>query len=379
MRPFVAMQVAFGLVVLFVGGLLVLSFGRLSSVNPGFAASDVLLVNMETVRRVDAVEQRAALFQVLDRLKAVPGVQSVSFAEFNILGRAWTHNVRPPGNPHDDIEATVQPVGPEYFETLRIPVLAGRGFVARDMAENATAVVINEAYAARYFGREPALGRTLEARFADERRRPRRRRRRRKHEIRPSQAASTYGVHPVMQRGSGTFTYGSRADPVTLAVRLRDEVRAANPLFRVTTVMPQSAVVDQTLLRERLLALLSGFFAVVGLVLAAVGLYGVLSYSVVQRTREIGIRVALGARQLGVVRTVLTDIGKAAFGGAVFGLAGGLYLARFIEALLFEVTPHDFWSLTLPLATLFTTAAVAAILPAARAARVDPVIALRYE
>ena len=99
-------------------------------------------------------------------LKAVPGVQSVSFAEFNILGRAWTHNVRPPGNPHDDIEATVQPVGPEYFETLRIPVLAGRGFVARDMAENATAVVINEAYAARYFGREPALGRTLEARFA---------------------------------------------------------------------------------------------------------------------------------------------------------------------------------------------------------------------
>jgi ABC-type antimicrobial peptide transport system permease subunit len=114
-------------------------------------------------------------------------------------------------------------------------------------------------------------------------------------------------------------------------------------------------------------------------VLAAVGLYGVLSYSVVQRTREIGIRVALGARQLGVIRTVLTDIGNAAFIGAVFGLAGGLYLARFIETLLFEVTPHDFWSLTLPLATLFATAALAAILPAARAARVDPVIALRYE
>ena len=155
MRPFVAMQVAFGLVVLFVGGLLVLSFGRLSSVNPGFAASDVLLINMETVRRVEAVEQRAALFQVLDRLKAVPGVQSVSVAEFNILGRAWTHNVRAPGNQRDDIEATVQPVGPEYFETLRIPVIAGRGLVARDMADNATAVVINEAYAARYSAGSP--------------------------------------------------------------------------------------------------------------------------------------------------------------------------------------------------------------------------------
>ena len=299
--------------------------------------------------------------------------------EFNVLGRAWTHNVRAPGNPHDDIEATVQPVGPEYFETMRIPVLAGRGFVARDMAEQATAVVINEAYAARYFGREPALGRTLEARFAMNDG---------VHEVVGVVANTRYDLRkppaptvyiPLTQRGNGTAHVRVAGDPVTLAVRLREEVRAANPLLRVTTVMPQSAVVDQTLLRERLLALLSGFFAVVGLVLAAVGLYGVLSYSVVQRTREIGIRVALGARQSGVVRTVLTDIGKAAFMGAVFGLAGGLYLARFVETLLFEVTPHDFWSLTLPLATLFTTAALAAILPASRAARVDPVIALRYE
>jgi ABC-type antimicrobial peptide transport system permease subunit len=147
----------------------------------------------------------------------------------------------------------------------------------------------------------------------------------------------------------------------------------------VTSVTSQSALVDRTLLRERLLALLSGFFALVALVLAAVGLYGVLSYSVAQRTREIGIRVALGARQLRVVRTVLAEVGGATLAGAVCGLAGALYLSRFVQALLFEVTPLDFWSLALPLGALLLAAVLAAALPALRVARVDPVIALRYE
>ena len=149
--------------------------------------------------------------------------------------------------------------------------------------------------------------------------------------------------------------------------------------MRVTTITSQAAAVERTLLRERLLALLAGFFALVGLVLVAVGLYGVLSYSVVQRTHEIGIRIALGARQLRVVRTVAADAGGAVLVGATAGLAGGLYLARFVEALLFEVTPFDFWSLALPLATLLLAAALAATVPALRAAHVDPVVALRNE
>ena len=377
MRPFMAMQVAFSLIVVFVGGLLVLSFARLSSVNPGFASSDVLLVSLDTVRRVEPAERRAALFQVLDRIRSVPGVQAVSAAEFNILGRAWTHEVRVPGTLQETIEATVQPVTPGYFETMKIPILAGRGFDERDMAEKATAVVINEAYAGRYFGHGPAVGRTLEARFAQADG---------THEVVGIVADTRYDLRkppaPIVYlpiRGNGTVQARIVGDLSAMGARLREEVRAANPLFRVTTVMSQSAVIDQTMLRERLLALLSGFFAVVGLVLAAVGLYGVLSYSVVRRTREIGIRVALGARQSGVIRTVLSDIGSAAAVGAVIGLGTGLYLARFVEALLFEVKPHDFWSLALPLATLLITASLAAILPAARAARVDPVVALRYE
>ena len=134
-----------------------------------------------------------------------------------------------------------------------------------------------------------------------------------------------------------------------------------------------------TLVRERLLALLSGFFALVGLVLTAVGLYGTLSYAVVQRTREIGIRVALGARAVGAVRSVLADTARTTLIGAACGLAGGLYASRFVETMLFEVAARDVWSLALPLGTLLLTAFVAAAVPAWRAARVDPVIALRNE
>ncbi len=265
---------------------------------------------------------------------------------------------------------------------MNIPLLAGRVFVAGDMdpAGSASAIV-NEAFAAQYFGREQPVGRTFEARFAET------------SEAGPQEvvgvvADTRYDLRkpavpiiyiPLRLRNTGTVHVRVAGNPVTLAARLREEVRAASPAFRVSTISTQSAVVDRTLLRERLLALLSGFFALVGLVLAAVGLYGVLSYSVVQRTREIGIRVALGARQLGVIRTVLAEAGGAALAGAAFGLAGAVYLSRFVEALLFEVTPLDFWSVALPLGTLLLAAVLAAALPALRVARIDPVVALRYE
>jgi putative ABC transport system permease protein len=383
MRPFVAIQVAFGLVVLFVGSLLVLSFTRLSGVNPGFATSNVLLFSLETAQRVDANQQRTALLQVLERLRLVPGVEAASSADYNVLGRAWTYYIRVPGTQYETFEATMAPVTDGFLETMNIPMRAGRAFVRRDMDTGAApALVVNEAFAQRYFGREPALGRRIEARFgtdndnaqdyeivgvaADTR-----------HDLRKPAAPTVYIL--MAQGRNGTVHVRVAGDAAALTSRLREEIRAASPLFRVTTVRSQAAAVDQTLIRERLLALLSGFFALVGLVLAAVGLYGVLSYSVVQRTREIGIRVALGARRLGVVRTVVAEAGRPALVGAGFGLAGGLYLSRFVESLLFEVTPVDFWSVALPLGTLLLTALLAAALPALRAARVDPVVALRYE
>jgi ABC-type antimicrobial peptide transport system permease subunit len=149
--------------------------------------------------------------------------------------------------------------------------------------------------------------------------------------------------------------------------------------MKLSDVTSQSAIVANTMLRERLLALLSGFFALVSLSLAAVGLYGVLSYSVVQQTREIGIRIALGAAERAVIRTVLGSVWTYVFAGIAVGLAAGLWLARFVTALLYEVTPRDASSIAAPIAVLLVVALVASLLPARRAARVDPIVALRDE
>ena len=272
------------------------------------------------------------------------------------------------------------PVTPGYFETMQIPLLAGRTFIRGDLdTEDPTVVIVNESFAKRYFGREPAVGRLLDVRFgrtqvpkevvgivADVR-----------YDLRKPPAPAIYMLLPL--DSFQTLHVRVADDATTIAPRLREEVRAATPLLRVTSVTSQTAMVNRTLVRERVLALLSAFFALVGLVLTAVGLYGTLSYAVVQRTREIGIRVALGARALGAVRSVVADTARTTLIGAACGLAGGLYTARFVETMLFEVAALEVWSLALPLGMLLLTALVAAAVPAWRAARVDPVIALRNE
>jgi ABC-type antimicrobial peptide transport system permease subunit len=147
----------------------------------------------------------------------------------------------------------------------------------------------------------------------------------------------------------------------------------------MTDVTAQSTLVDNTLVQERVLALLSGFFSTVAIVLVGVGLYGVLSYSVVQRTREIGIRLALGARPLGVVGLVVSEVSWVTALGLSVGLAGGIAAARFITALLYEVKPSDFWSVAAPLICLLVACTLSVVPAALRATRIDPITALRYE
>jgi putative ABC transport system permease protein len=164
-----------------------------------------------------------------------------------------------------------------------------------------------------------------------------------------------------------------------LLPQLRTELSRVDPALEIGDVSDQKVLVDNAMLKERLLALLAGFFALVTLALAVIGLYGVMSYSVVQRTREIGIRVALGAQVISVLRSVLTDVLVVTALGLLTGLGGGMLLARFVRTLLYEVTPYDVTSVVLPIAVLLAAALAAAFLPARRAARVDPIEALRYE
>jgi len=381
LRHFVAIQIAFGLMVLFVGGLLVQSFARLSNVNPGFVSSNLLVLSLETVERVDAERQRAALLEVLPQLRTVAGVQVVSATEFGALGRPWTHVMAIPGTANARLESSVMPIAPRYFEAMQVPIVAGRPFGDADMIPGAGAVIVNQAFATRFFGDVPALGRTLDTRFGNnDGEAP--------HEIVGVAADTKYDLRrppapiiylPLSERGTSTVLVRAAVPGQTLIPRLREAIPSANPLFRVGNVRTQAPVVGETLLRERLLASLSGFFAAVGLALVAIGLYGVLSYSVVQRTREIGIRVALGSGQLGVVQAMLVGVAIPTVLGIAAGLAGGLYLSRFVRTLLFEVEPMAPWSLLLPFALLALAAMLAAAVPALRAARVDPVVALRHD
>ena len=330
--------------------------------------------------------------ELLDSVRALPGVQSAGISAFGLFsGNGWSDTVIIPGRAPDSFEVTILPVTPGFFRTMGMRMTAGRDLTRRDVGNQSDSVVVNEAFARRYFPGENPLGK----RFF----RPESRAAYRDYAsagrsgypqrivglVRDAHYSSvrepadpTYYI-PLNQNWVTSLAVRTAGNPLHAVPLVRDAVRAFGHSLQPAEVTLQSTLVNDALIRERLLAVLSGFFAVVALVLAAIGLYGVLSYSILRRTREIGIRMALGAQRTSIVRLISWDVALVTAIGMGAGFVGGKPLAHFLSKLLYEVKPTDLASIGLPLAVLLAAAAVAGVRPTLRAVRIDPAAALREE
>jgi predicted permease len=392
LRPLVATQVAFSLAVLFLATLLLTSFARLATVDPGFVAEGVQLASVDLVDEADALRARDTTYRLVEQVRAMPGVTAAGLSRWPLFsGSGWDGTVLVDGRRPNDADVNFLEVTPGFIDALRIRLLAGRDLVRADFDAGSESVLVNQTFTRLFLGGGSPLGRRF---TRPERSRTNAPTLQRPHQVvglvsdakyndlRETAPPTIYlplGVRDEPTADGGALAIRSRLPQRALAERVRAAAATMTPKMKLSDVTSQSTIVANTMLRERLLALLSGFFALVSLSLAAVGLYGVLSYSVVQQTREIGIRIALGAAERAVIRTVLGSVWTYVFAGIAVGLAAGLWLAQFVTALLYEVRPRDASSIAAPIAVLLVVALVASLLPARRAARVDPMVALRDE
>jgi len=375
----IAAQAAFCFLVCFVTGQFVATFDRLAHQPTGFVAERLL--TLETVTHNN--EPSIYWDEVRQHLQAVNGVESVAICGWALMtGNGWSDNIWLNGQP-DNKESYFLAVSPGWLETMRIPLIDGRDFREQD-AYPGTAIV-NEAFARRYSDGQNPVGRTFEKMENDKRARFQvvgYVRDVRYRNMREPILPTVYVPLDARAKGAdwATFIVRTRsADPLALASVLRREVPRARPELRVANIRTQTELVEQHTVRERLLAMLSLFFAAVALVLAGVGLYGVLTYSVLRRRREIGIRMALGAPSVAVARRIAAEVFSMLALGAVIGLIAGLASQHYLENLLYQVKGTDPMMLGLPALTIFVGALLAALRPVIHAVRIDPAVTLREE
>jgi putative ABC transport system permease protein len=388
-RLLVVSELALALVLLISAGLLIKSFVRLQSVPAGFNPENVLTlrIQLSSGRYNDRALRTAFFRDLLTRIRTLPGVQSVgavAFLPLDGLGSATSFSVvgQPPPPPGQEPVCDVRVVHPGYFATMGIPLLRGRNFNSSEEVQSANVVLINETLAQQMFPGEDPIGKKLVIEMSDENppdeiigvvgdv----------KHygldtEVRPM----TYWPHPRFPYPFLSVVVRTQGDPLQLVGAVRHEVQAMDPAQPIADVRPMEQLVANSVARPRFNMLLLGIFAAVALVLAAVGIYGVMAHSVVQRTHEIGIRLALGARPKDVVRLVVGSGLALAVGGVALGLAGAFALTRLLASLLFATQPTDPVTFVSVVGVLLAVALVACWVPARRAARVDPMVALRYE
>ena len=378
-------QLGLSLVLLIVAALFVRSLREAVTFDPGFAAQNLLIASME-MRGTGLNRQQAQNFYdyAMERIGTLPGVESVTLTRtIPISGGGQRRGFRFEGyqpQPNEDTETNTNVVGRDYFRTMGIPILQGRDFNLQDREGSVRVVVVNEELARRYFSGQDPIGKRLymgsenqileivgiarNARYRNLREQP-----------------LPFIYLPLAQEPQAGMTMMVRAqiDPAELLSTVRNEMRSLNKDIPVHSVQTMTERIGGQLAADRMIALLLSVFGGAAFLLASIGVYGVIGYSVAQRTREIGIRMALGAERIDIVKLVVRQGLWLVVIGAVIGLAISLAFTRVLKNLLFGISPTDPLTFAATVLFMMVVGLVASYLPARRATKVDPLVALRYE
>ena len=387
-RALVVVQVALSLVLVVGAGLLIRTLRNLETLDPGFDRRNVLLFGLDPTRAGYKEERLRELDQrLLDRVNQMPGVQSASFSFITpISGGGWDNFIFVEGytpRPGEDMDTYINAVSPKFFDTLRTPLVLGRDLGAQDRPGSPPVAVVNQAMVRRFFqGRNP-IGRRFgwgegqhkaeyeivgvvgDAKYLS---------------LRDSVPPTAYlSAFQSKDWGGVNFEVRTAAGPSAFAPEIRSVLQSIDSRLTAPEVTPFAQQVDASLYQERLVSALSGFFGVLALLLACIGLYGIMAYAVARRTNEIGIRLALGAERSGILRMVLGEAFLLAAVGILIGLPAAWAATRLIGSMLYGLRSTDPLTILAATALLGTVAAFAGYLPARRATKVDPMVALRYE
>ncbi len=374
---FVASEVSLSLILLIGSGLLINSLSRLLLLDPGYRTENILTLELENLRGDRPRE-------LLERAKALPGVRSAALVSgLPLCSVAGGSNIVPEGRQKSEIAqhmVTARLISPGYFHAIGIPLLAGRDFTEKDNRDAPRVTVINESLARRFWSGQDPIGKRFEFGWAGA-----------TVEIvgvvRDTRSAALdadpilEAFLPLQQKGRSRFSLvvATESDPAHLVSALRQEIRSVDVNAVIREVRTMADIVATTLATRRFLVVVLSAFSVVAVVLASFGLYGVIAHSVRQRTPEIGIRMALGATRGDILITVLREGCKLAAVGVVVGLIGALALTRVVAIFLYDVSPTDPVTFVSTSLLLIGITLLACYIPARRAARIDPMTALRYE
>jgi putative ABC transport system permease protein len=386
-RGLIVVEVALSVVLLVAAGLLLRSFDRLRSVDPGIDSTRAVSFRTNVPgQRYDTDDKVASFYSsAVDRLRALPGVRAAgATARMALEGYAWTGDLFIDGQP--DVwgrELRHKSITPGYFEAAGLPLLRGRDFNSRDTASGLPVAIVNEALVKRYFpdanpiGQRIAFGRpsastrwrTIVGVVSDEK----------QDGLASGTQPEVYDPHT--QDGSNTMAFVVRtsSDPVVRVPEFRQAIAGIDPAVAIYDIKTLEEVVSGSLAEERFTTMLLGAFAAIGLVLAAVGLYGIVAFTVTERTREIGVRLALGATRGGVLRMVVWEGLRVVLAGLTLGVITAFATTRAVEGFLFQTAPGDPLVLAAVVGLLGIVGVLASCAPAFRASRVDPAISLRAE